>query len=81
MLPLTLMMSAPGAPPDRSRATLLDCPFCGAEAAFEAHPASSEIVRIACTDADCPVRPATEYLLDEYRPDLVRAWNVRAPRD
>lgn len=60
---------------------LLECPFCGAPAAFEAHPADGEIVRVACGGEGCAVRPATEYLLAEYRGDLVRAWNVRAPRE
>ncbi|HEX2204504.1 MAG TPA: Lar family restriction alleviation protein [Longimicrobium sp.] len=67
---------------EAERATaLLECPFCGGRAAFEAHPATPEIVRVACAGDECAVRPATEYLLEEFRGDLVRAWNLRAPRE
>jgi hypothetical protein len=72
---LAIAMSEGG--PAAERAALKGCPFCGGRAAFEAHPRSPDIVRVTCAGDDCGVRPATEYLLEEYRADLVRAWNAR----
>jgi hypothetical protein len=78
MLLLNSKPAAGRAVAESGRAALLACPFCGSRAAFEPHVASGEIVRVACANARCAVRPATEYLLDEYLADLVRAWNGRA---
>lgn len=60
---------------------LAPCPFCGGEARVEAHPDFDGIVRIACADERCGIRPATEYLLAEFRADLLAAWNCRPGDD
>lgn len=53
------------------------CPFCGASAGFRRHPEFPEIVRIECGGEHCGVQPKTEYLLQEYRDELLRTWNRR----
>ncbi|HEX8363113.1 MAG TPA: EamA family transporter [Longimicrobium sp.] len=58
---------------------LLPCPFCGSPAALEQHPCLPAALRVACGEQGCGVRPATEYLLDEYHSELAAAWNARRP--
>lgn len=61
-------------------AELSPCPFCGGGARLERHPAFADIVRVACDGDGCGIRPATEYLLEEFRAGVVEAWNRRGGR-
>lgn len=62
---------------DGPASTLQCCPFCEAAPVRQQHPAIPEVVRVACTNDDCRVRPATEYLLEGYGDELRNAWNTR----
>ncbi len=66
-----------GSSPEHGPAGLLPCPFCGSYPVREVHPHEGHIIRFACHAERCAVRPATEYLLEEYAESLHGAWNWR----
>ena len=68
----------PGLPPHPDAGGLRSCPFCGGAPVWERGSVMAEAVRIVCHADECPIRPATEYLLHEHAAMLRDAWNRRA---